>query len=228
MFVGKSLRVSVSLFCILLFFGCNGNGHTITVCYDHIDGLEKSGRVMFESQEIGTVGDVSYTKEGRYEVRLVIMPAFSNVLTEQARFLIVPDPAARKKKAVAVILLETGGKPLPRHATVQGTSEFQAYSEKFKKDLEKGLDYLKEEYGQLADELRNLPTEQKFRVLRDELIQLLEEMKKYGDAAREKLRSEVLPRLEKELERLKEELDTLGREKEAAPQEEKVREIREI
>ena len=216
------------LWVILLFCGCSDKGLTVTVGFDHIDGLEKGGRVIFESREIGTVSDIRHTGAGQYAVTLAIAPAVSDTLTEHSRFLIMPDPADGGKKAVAVILLEAGGKPLPNHSTVEGATEFQAYSEKLKKDLEKGLDYLKKEYQQLADDLRELPAEQKFKTLHDELEHLLEEMKRYGGAARQKLKREVLPRLEKELDRLKEELQRFGREKEAEPLEEQVREIREI
>ena len=212
----------------ILEASCNPSRLDLNVRFDRVGGLTKGCAVIFDSKVIGRVSNLDYEKNENYIVKLSIRPEFSNTITEYSRFVIVADPADPQKKALEMCLLEKGGNLLENNTTIDGSDALLLYSEKIRKELEKGFDYLKKEYQRIIEDLQHLPEQEKFKILQQELQQLLEQIQNSSAAAREKLKQEVLPQLKKELDELRKTLRGLGREKELEPLEEQIREIRSI
>jgi len=68
-------------------------GYSFDIYFENISGLEKGGRVLFSGVNIGTVDNITFTKEGivrvniRVEDETVFIPADSEVTIEQASLL---------------------------------------------------------------------------------------------------------------------------------------------
>jgi hypothetical protein len=213
---------------VILECSCNSSGLDVNVRFDRIGGLTKGCAVIFDSKVIGRISKIDYEKNEKYIVKLSIWPEFSHTITEYSRFVIVADPADPQKKALEMCLLEKGGNLLENNTTIDGSDALLLYSEKIRKELGKGFDYLKKEYQKIIDRLQHLPEQEKFKILKQELQHLLDQIQNSGAATREKLKQEVLPQLKKELDELRKTLRGFGREKELAPLEDQIREIRGI
>ena len=84
-------------------------------------------------------------------------------------------------------------------------------------DFENTLEDLQKKFQDFTDDMRKIPESEEFKKLKKELERLIEEMKKSGKAAGEKIQKEVLPRLEKEIEKLREELRKFMEKEEEKP-----------
>lgn len=222
-------RILILSILAWVLFGCEDADLKISVRYDEIQGLEEGGRVIFEDNDIGRVAGVSYGRDGYCVANLVIKNDFSNAATEYARFFIIEDPKDRAKKAVEMIQTRTGGSPLETGATVQGSTRSSAILGEASGRLEQGLESLRKDFDQFAEDLKSLPKSEEWRRLEEELTRLVEEMKRSGKSAQEMIQKDLLPKLQEEIEKLRERLREFGREEEEVePLEGQVQEIREI
>lgn len=101
--MGSEIKVGVVFFLgmLILFvmtvivtgFTFFEKGYTFPVYFENISGLEKGGRVLFSGVNIGTVDDITFTKERlvcvtiRVEEEDVFIPADSEVTIEQSSLL---------------------------------------------------------------------------------------------------------------------------------------------
>ena len=208
--------------------GCNAGDLDLSVIFDDIQGLKSNDSVIFEHNRIGKVNDVTYTKEGTYRVELRIDKAFKNAATEHVRFFIISDPQNQGRKAVEMIQTHEGGKPLQNDAVIEGSRKSSAVFERLEKDIEKGIEDLRKEFDEFAEELKKIPDSEAYKALEKTLADLYDEMKRSGKEVREKIQKEILPQIEKELENLKKRLQKKGQENELKPLEIKMEEIKKI
>ena len=221
-------RITILMMVSLVVLGCEAGVLNLKIRFDDIQGLKSNDGVIFETNRIGKVNEVTYTKDGTYRVELRIDKAFKNAATENARFIIVSDPQKKGHKAVKMIQTREGGKPLQNNAVIEGSRKSSAIFERLEKDLEKGMESFRKEFNGFAEELKKIPDSEAFKALEEELAGLYDEMKRSGKEVREKIQNEILPRLEQELENLKKRLQEKGREDELKPLEIKMKEIRKI
>ena len=212
----------------IIGLGCEAENLNLFIKFDHIDGLKSNDSVIFETDRIGKVDGVTYTKKGDYLVELMIHKAHTYSITEHARFLIVSDPKNNGRNAVKVIQILKGGRPLQNNTVLEGSSKSSAMFERLEKDLEKGMDSFKKQFNEFAEKLKKIPDSEAFKALEEVLVNLYDEMKQSGKEVREKIQKEILPRLEQELEKLRKRLHEKGREDELKPLEIKLEEIRKI
>jgi paraquat-inducible protein B len=208
--------------------GCEAENLNLFIRFDHIDGLKSNDSVIFETNRIGKVNEVTYTKEGTYRVELRIDKAFKNAATENTRFFIVSDPQDKGHSAVKMIQIREGGKPLQNNTVLEGSRKSSAIIERLEKDLEKGMESFKKQFNEFAEELKKIPDNEAFKAMEEAMADLYDEMKRSGKEVREKIQKEMLPRLEQELENLRKRLHEKGREDELKPLEIKMEEIRKI
>ena len=205
------------LLVAFVFLGCKETGLNLKVRYDQIQGLKEGDRVVFEQNHIGQVVRIFYSEQGYYLVDVVISKNFANAATDDAKFLIIKDPENEGKKAIEIIQSARGGTLLTDGATVIGTTKESPRYDPLWVDFGKTLDDLKKQLENFTDDLSRIPESEEFKKLEKELGHLFEEMKKSGDATREKIEKEILPRIKQEIEKLKERLRKLGREEEVKP-----------
>ena len=212
----------------IIGLGCEAENLNLFIRFDHIDGLKSNDSVIFETNRIGKVDEVTYTKKGDYLVELMIHKAYMNEVTEHVRFFIVSDPQYNGRSVVEMIQILKGGKPLQNNTVLEGSNKSSAIIERLEKDLEKGMESFRKELNEFAEELKKIPDSEAFKKLEDELADIYEKMKQSGKEVREMIQKEILPRLEQELENLRKRLHEKGREDELKPLEIKMEEIRKI
>ncbi len=216
----------LTLFLILC--GCRPGDMNFKIRYDRIDGLKQNDRVIFEQNQIGTVTQVIYTAEGRYEVDVAIQKEFASAATKDSEFFIVPDPQQGDKKAVEITQARKGGTALEDGAVVEGSARASDVFNVFRDKLNKGINDLGKQFGQFLNELKGLSEREAVKKLEEELNRLGDEMEKSGKAVQDKIQKDILPQLQKEIDRLREELRKFGREDEVRPLEDKMNKIKEI
>lgn len=221
-------KIVILMTVLIIVLGCEAGNLNLFIRFDHIDGLKSNDSVIFETNRIGKVDGVTYTKKGDYLVELMIHKAYTNAVTEHARFFIVSDPQNKGRSVLEMIQILKGGSPLQNNTVLEGSSKSSAIIERLEKDIEKGMESFRKEFNEFAEELKKIPDSEAFKKLEDELVNLYEKMKQSGKEVREMIQKEILPRLEQELENLRKRLQEKGREDELKPLEIKMEEIRKI
>jgi paraquat-inducible protein B len=221
-------KIAILLTISILLIGCEVKDLSLSIRFDHIDGLKSDDGVIFDTNHIGKVDDVTYTKSGDYLVKLTIPKAYRKTVTEHVRFYIDADPQNNGRSVVKMIRILKGGKPLPNNTVLEGSSKSSAIIEGLEKDLEKGVKTFRKEFNEFTEDLKKIPDSEAFKKLEDELEDLYEKMKHSGKEVRELIQNEILPRLEQELENLKNRLQKKGQEDELKPLEIKMKEIKKI
>lgn len=221
-------KIVILMIVTLVGLGCEGGDLNLTITFDQIQGLKPNEGVVFETNRIGSVDEITYTQDGNYRVRLMIEKAFRNAATEHARFFIVPDPQNMERNAVKMIQVRDGGQPLQNNAVVEGSSKSSAIFERLEKDVEKGIGDFQNQFDKFAEELKKIPESEAYKELEKTLADLYDEMKRSGKDVRKKIQKDILPRLEQELENLKKRLQDSGKDEELEPLEIQMEELRKI
>jgi gas vesicle protein len=221
-------KIVILVMISMIGLGCEAENLNLFIRFDHIDGLKSDDSLIFETNRIGKVDEVTYTKKGDYLVELMIYKAYANSATGHARFYIISDPQNNGRSAVEMIQILKGGRPLQNNAVLDGSDKSSVIIERLGKDLEKGMEGLRKEFNEFAEELKKIPDSEAIKKLEDELENLYEKMKQSGKEGREMIQKEILPRLEQELENLKKRFHEKGKEDELKPLEIKIEEIKRI
>jgi paraquat-inducible protein B len=106
---------------LLLLWGCGESSLNIQVRYADVLGLKQDDPVYFETNNIGKVQEVTYTKQGDFIVEITISPEFKNAVTVDSKFFIDLDPNDQQGKAVTILQEKPGGEVLEKGALVQGS-----------------------------------------------------------------------------------------------------------
>ena len=212
---------------IMVAMGCRNGDVAVTVRFDHLDGLVQGDRVLFENNHVGTVEKVSYTRQGRYLVRVVLFRDFAAAARSTSRFTIMGDRGIEGRKAVEVVNDSKGGALLEDGAVVEGR-EPPGIMDTVREHMDKGIEGLRKQLERFSDDVRRLPETDEFKRMEKELEEFARKMKKSGEEARQYMKDELLPRLKEDMERLRRELEKLGREDEVTPLETQLEKMREI
>ncbi len=215
-------KIAIAGLIVLMLAGCAVRDLSLKIRYNQIYGLDEADRVLFEDNQIGEVTRVFYSKDGHYIADLKIKANFTNAVTENSRFLIIDDPQREGKKAIEVIQIRKGGKPLEDGLLVEGSTRASVLFGEMWQQFETELDKLREYFQEFLKDLESLPESAQVKELEKELKELAKEMQRAGKETREKIQKEILPLIKKELERLKKKLKMDGREKEVEPLEEQL------
>lgn len=192
-------------------FGCSRD-LDFTVRFDSVSGLRQGAPVVLDGGPIGTVEEVRYTSEGKFEVRTEVKEEFRAAVTDRARFVI--GGGERGEKRLEVVAMEKGGTPLADGAVVEGSSRVGVLGE----SIGQGID----RFFQGLSELPNAAAVLDFQA---EVKRLEEELRKAERDTRERLKSEVIPQLERRWDELKRWLRDHGRGDEIDPIERQLREL---
>lgn len=219
----------ITLSVILGLLGaCRSSNIEINVRYDRISGLTAKDRVVFDNNDAGVVTSVTYTREGAYLVRLGIDKAYANALTEHAMFFIVPDTSRAGIKAVEIRHAQPGGRLLGNGVIVDGANESDTISAQLQKEIDAGIALFKKTLDRVGQEIRDFSQSKEYLDMKRSLEALAREMARKEKAAREDLKRNWLPRIQRELDELRERLKQQGREKQLTPLEEQVERLRYI
>jgi len=189
-----------------------GNSLDLTVRFPEVSGLREGAPVVWNEGVIGQVREVQYTKEGRFEVRVRVEGAFRAAVTDRTRFVV--GEGKKGERALELVELEKGGTPLPDGAVVEGSSGYGVLGET-----------MRQEFGRFLQGLQALPESEPVQQFAEEVERFAQELGRAGREARERLKKEVLPELERKLEALRRRLGERGGEGKLDPIERRLREL---
>lgn len=221
-------ELAVMVFFLLAVLSCRSGNIRVNVTFDQLSGLAREDRVIFESNEIGSVQAVQFNPDGSYTAQVEIDEGFVHAVTQYSQFSIISDPDRQGHKAVNVILARQGGTPLKNGATVAGAPAESNFFSQLQKDLESGFGYFKEMVEKIERDAQQYPESEEYKELKKSLEDLAAEIEQKEEQAREKIKRDWLPRIQRELDRLRELLKQYGREEELEPLEKEVEKIRRI
>ena len=210
-----------------LVFACVGS-FKLTVFYDYTHDLQPNDRVMWQEQTIGKVQSVKRNSQDRFAVGLLIKRDFSQMVTEQSRFLIQPDSQRQGQQSVQMIQLTEGGKPLPDGAEVEGSTQLSLQFERGARGLKTWSQLLQQELERWQKELNELPEKDWYKDLERQMDYWAQELEQTGEETRRYFREEVLPRLEEAVREFQRRLRELGKRKDAEILEIKLEQLRHI
>jgi hypothetical protein len=211
---------------ILLGLASCATPHKVMVLYDRPGSLKSGDRVIWENQTIGSVGDFQANPSGKTVVPLQVKPDFREALTDQSRFLIQADPDRPGSQSVKMVLLASGGKPLPNGAVVEGSTAFSLMIERGSRGIQGIPQVLQDALDRLNKELSRLSDREWQKELETQLDSWTRELKKSGEDTRRYFEKEVLPKLEQAVQDLMSRLKQLGKEKDGKILEEKLDQLK--
>ena len=206
--LAKIFRISIILFILFTLSGCGQNELHFKIRFNQIMGLKAGDNLLFESNSVGSVEKVLYTKDGDYLVDIAIKPNFSNAATRHSQFFILEDPHANGSKAIEIIQEKTGGELLRDGEIVTGSVKpdvFQALLGSVQKEThrfqEQADDYFEKLKESLHQSVQKLEGE-----LEDTLDGLAEQFSRFSGEGQKAPDSHELKMLEESLARLAEEV----------------------
>ncbi|MCF8045642.1 MAG: MCE family protein [Desulfarculaceae bacterium] len=185
----------------LIFFVISGcTPFELDITFDTVKGLKKSAPVIFEEQTIGSVDRIEYSEDGKFLVSVTIEKEFRNAVRTDSVFYIASDPSDAEAKALFMAHESETGSPLESGKTVKGQpyapSSAMGIFKEMVDDMDRGLD-------RFVRDMKQLPESEQYKRFEKELEALSEKMKTAGEKTRDKIRDEIIPKLQKKLEELK-------------------------
>jgi ABC-type transporter Mla subunit MlaD len=224
----KASVILLTLLWAVVAVGYQPDMFRIHVQFEHIYKLQEGNRVVSATKTIGVVKRLAYVKEGYFKATLAIENGCEADISEYSRFIIIDDPDVTDKRAVRVIQIRRGGKPIENGTLIEGSDKYSVLFEQMTGDMRDGVDVLKKAANELSEEFKDLAEDEKVEALKKELQQLAEAMKKATKETQDKIQKEILPQLKKEMEKLRDQLRNLGRENEMVPLDDEMKKIHSI
>ncbi len=228
--MGPFQRVTLALVSSLLIMGCNTLD--LTINFKDLQGLAPGAPVILDHTTIGHVREILPQENGVYPAAVEIDADFKALLTEHSTFTLVPEytdktSGAAPRTVVMVAKSAAGGSPLRNNTVMEGSEPpvMPEISNLFKQ-FSAGVESLKERIGKI-------PESPEFKAFEQSIDALAQRMKASGKAARERLKNDILPKLEQEFEQLKKKFEDQGTNapdprQELEPLEKKLNTLREI
>jgi hypothetical protein len=217
------IKASYLLLPIILLLGMTScaSPRKVMVLYDRPGSLKPGDRVIWENRTIGSVGDFQTNPSGKTVVPLQVKPDFREALTDQSRFLIQADPDRPGSQMIKMVLLSSGGKPLPDGAVVEGSTSLSLMVERGSRGIQGIPQALQDALDRLSEEVGLLSDREWQKELESQLDSWARELRKSGENTRRYFQEEVLPRLEQSVQDLLRRLKEMGKEKDGKSLEEK-------
>lgn len=216
------------LLMVLSFFACQFGDIDLNARFDRVAGLSKGDRVLFQGNPAGKVASVNYNADGNYLVKLSLDKGYAEALTEFSEFHLVDDPDREGHKAIEIQLSQKGGRRLSDGATVDGVSTPEGVFGQWRKEIEKGIQFIEKQVEKYSKDIESFPESEEFQSLKKSLEAWAAEMAHAGEQTRSKVNKEWLPRVEKELDAFRKWLREHGREEAIKPFEQEVERIRKL
>lgn len=246
----------IRLLAVLVLLGLSGcffNDLGFQVRFNKNPGLAAGDPVIFDGNTVGTVKKITYTENGDYLMDVSVQSEFKNAATVDSVFYIAAAPDNPEKRVLMIEQEKPGGTVLKERALVTGadqrgfldrflsdlTTGLQTSLERLKKEIEKNsgqmesgientINSISNQLGKFNQEVKQLPEREEVKQLGKSLNQLRSDMMETEASIRNKIQTEIIPEIEKELESLKKRMAPSGREKEVAPLENEVQKIKNV
>jgi len=209
----------------LALLGCNEITLNFKIRFNDIEGLRKNDQVFFDKTPIGVVTDIEYTDTGNYLVSVAVEDRSSSLPKDSSTFYIDSNPETGERKAVRIIQIKDGGYIVEKNTIVEGQSKYIAIygqiANKFRKDIHE----LESEINEFFKGLQNLSEDEQIEQIELQLDKILAEIEDLSAQMKQKLETEILPRIKKQLEELRRWLEEIGKEEKLKHVEQKIETI---
>jgi ABC-type transporter Mla subunit MlaD len=199
-------RRAVAALGLLMFAGCGDRSLHLKVHYRDASGLSAGAPVVKGAAAIGSVESIAADPKGGYLVGIEIGDGHAAAATAASRFYLADQPQGQGKKQIEIEQADPGGPVLAEGTTVEGSerlSGLMPFGELFRQ-FGDGLKGLRGQLEQFQDDLRKVPDSPEAKQLREEWRRLAEEMQRAQAQAEESVKSDLLPKLQQEMDRLRE------------------------
>jgi len=247
------VRLCIISLVLLLTGGCMENDLNLQIRFNQNPGLTADDPVFFKGRKVGVIKKITQTNEGNYLTDILVESEFKNSATVDSKFHIGENPKNPDKRNLVIEQIEPGGDLLEDGAVVQGvgqrsfmenliselTTDLKESIEKIRKEydknsayiesgIEKSIDHMSVQFGKLKEEINQVPKRNEMKELEKSLKQLYNDMLNTEKSIRTKIQTEIIPKIEKELQSLKKRLVPSGRTEEVTPIESDLEKIKRI
>lgn len=203
--------VLLSVLLLPSMVACSGGAPEFKIRFGDVHGLRKGDALYLDASTIGKVDKVAYTDTGVFLVSVSIQKEFASAATDTSKFYIDVDPQERQQRAIRVVQLEKGGRPIEDGAIVDGDTKYTVLYEQFASQLGKNIAVLESGINAFIKELQGVPESEQIRELERQLDEIIADLGNMSSEMKTKLENEILPLLREKIEELRKSLERIGR-----------------
>lgn len=205
---------------LALLAACGGGALDLNLQLPSAGGLQPGSPVMLDGQAVGRVIAVEPDKAGGFVAKLSIEPESRALATEDARFVVVRDPAGSNRRKVELHPGQPDSPPLADGAAVRGSIESEPLFQlgEMLRGFTEGLSTLRGQVERFRSELQRLPESEEARRLKEEWTRLQEELKKAQETTEDTVKKDLIPKLQQEMEALEKKFRELDEAAKPKPQ----------
>jgi hypothetical protein len=196
----------------LVLIGCIGATHKFKVRFNDIQGLRINDQVYFDKTAIGKVTDIEYTDTGNYLVSVAVEDQFSSLPKDTSTFYIDSNPDSESEKAVRIIQIKDGGNKIEKKAIVEGESKYAAIYGQIAYKFSKNINVVESELNEVFKGFQGLSESEQIKQIERQLDKILAEMDHLSVEMRYKLKTEIMPNINEQIEKLRRRLEVNGKE----------------
>ena len=205
-------KILLSVLTAVIVIGCGHGTRDFKIRFNDIQGLRKGDHVLFEDTVIGDVTGVEYTDSGKYLASVSIKKEFTSRATDTSKFYIDSESASGDRKAVRVIQTTEGGKLIAEGAVVDGQSKYAVVYDQIASQFRKNIDMLESQLNEFLNGLKGLSENEQIKQIEMQLDKILAELGNLSLEMKNKLQTEILPRIKQQIEDLRRRLEKSGNE----------------
>lgn len=196
----------------LVIIGCIETTHNFKVRFNDIQELRKNDQVYFDKTVIGKVTGIEYTDSGSYLVSVAIEDQFSTLPKDTSTFYIDSNPDTESQKAVRITQIRDGGNKIEKRAIVDGQSKYAAIYGQIANKFRKNIHAMESEINEFLNGFQNLTESEQIKQIERQLDKILAELDHLSVEMRHKFKTEILPKINEQIENLRRRLEELGKE----------------
>ncbi len=196
----------------LVIIGCFETTHNFKVRFNDIQGLRKSDQVYFDKTAIGKVTGIEYTDTGSYLVSVAVEDQFSSLPKDTSTFYIDSNPNNEGEKAVRIIQIKDGGNKIEEKAIVKGQSKYAAIYGQIADKFSKNIYAAQSEVIEVFKGFQSLSESEQIKQIERQLDKIFAELDHLSVEERYKLKTEILPTINEQIEKLRRRLEKHGKE----------------
>jgi hypothetical protein len=196
----------------LVIIGCIDTTHNFKVRFNDIQGLQKNDQVYFDKTVIGKVTAIDYADSGSYLVSVAVEDQFSSLPKDTSTFYIDSNPYTESEKAVRIIQVKDGGNKIEKKAIVEGQSKYVAIYGQIANRFRKNIYVMQSEINELFKGFQSLSESEQIKQIERQLDKILAELDLLSVEMRHKVKTEILPKINEQIEKLRRRLEGLGKE----------------
>ena len=145
-------------------------------------------------------------------VSVAVEDQFSSLPKDTSTFYIDSNPDTESQKALRVIQIKDGGNKIEEKAIVEGQSKYAAIYGQIADEFSKNINVLECEINGIFKGFQGLSESEQIKQIDRQLDKIIAELDHLSVKMRYKLKTEVLPNINEQIEKLRRRLEEHGKE----------------